>query len=311
MASLRLRSNGIWEIQFTNEYQKKKTITLSSRKYKQRTAQQLQDAVRILISKKINNDPTPDRVTKTWVKNATPEIQKKLAKFDLWTPPVEYSLGELWEKFIDQKSDKSEGTQKAYNTVKDRFLEYFDQKKSIEIVTKEVILEWKRHLFEVKNYAEATVKGTLVKTKAAFDWAKEQGWITKNPLDKVETGSYRNLENDRIITLEEFGKLLDACPDQEWRVIITLARVGGLRPCEIANLRWCNIDWKNNRFQVYSPKLKQHEKWYKREVPLFTEISVELEKLREVQGNGLPEYIINCCTDRTNANMVNDFTPIA
>ena len=29
--------------------------------------------------------------------------------------------------------------------------------------------------------------------------------------------------------MDEYAKLLDACPNQEWRTIIALARVGGLR----------------------------------------------------------------------------------
>ena len=150
-----------------------------------------------------------------------------------------------------------------------------------------------------------------MKTKAAFAWAKEEEWITKNPLDKVETGTYRNKKNDRTITLEEYRKLLLACPNQEWRVIIILARVGGLRPCEIVNLRWSRINWEGKRVNVFSPKLIQHEKLRERDVPLFDRIPEELARLRLEYGNDLPEYVINCFPDRTNANMVTDFAPIA
>ena len=312
MATLRQRTNGVWEIQFRDIHGRRRTITLSSRKYRERTARQLQNAVKVLINKKINNDPTQDRVTKAWVEATTPEIREKLAKFDLWNPPVQYTLEMLWDRFIHQKADKSKGTQKAYNSVKRRFFGYFVPNDSIESVSRDVILEWKNHLFETDNYSEATVKGTLVHTKAAFAWAKEQEWITKNPLDKVETGSYRNEANDRIITLEEYGKLLDACPTQEWRTIITLARIGGLRPCEIANLRWTNIDWVRGCFQVFSQKLKGRKN-HKREVPLFPEIVVELSKLRSIlalQTDSPPEYIITRITDRSNTNLAYAIIPI-
>ena len=311
MATLQQRKkngkNGGWEIQFRDLHGRRRTITLGQ-KYKDRMALQLRDVVEVLVDKKINADPTIHKPTQTWVEKAPPEIREKLARFDLWTPPVQYTLETLWDRFINQKADKSKGTQKAYNSVKKRFFGYFDPTESIASVTKDRILEWKGSLFE--DYSEATIKGTLVHAKAAFAWAIEEEWITKNPLNKVETGSYRNEENDRIITMEEYVRLLDACPHQEWRVIITLARIGGLRPCEIVNLRWSSIDWVRGCFQVVSPKLKGRKN-YKREVPLFPDIVTELKRLLLDYEDGVPDYVINCHSDRSNANFVWAFIPIA
>jgi len=308
MATLRQRTNGIWEIQFRDLDGRRKTITLG-RKYRERIARDLQNAVRVLVDRKNQGDPKVHRPTQAWIEGTTPEIRKKLAKFDLWTPPVQYTLEMLWDRFINQKADKSKGTQKAYHSVKRRFFGYFDPQESIKTVTKDAILEWKNHLFETENYSEATIKGTLVHAKAAFAWAIAKEWITKNPFGKID-GSYRNEENDRIITPEEYSRLLDACPNQEWRVIITLARIGGLRPCEIVNLRWSSINWVKGCFQVFSPKLKGRRN-YKRGVPLFPDIVVELKKLLLAYGDTPPEYVINCHSDRSNANFVWAFIPIA
>jgi len=55
-------------------------------------------------------------------------------------------------------------------------------------------------------------------------------------------------------------KLLEACPDTEWRLIIALARCGGLRiPSEALALTWAGIDWAHGRFRVRSPKTEHHE----------------------------------------------------
>jgi hypothetical protein len=44
-------------------------------------------------------------------------------------------------------------------------------------------------------------------------------------------------------------RVLDACPDVEWRVIIALTRFGGLRvPAEVQTLGWTDIDWESNRW---------------------------------------------------------------
>ena len=79
--------------------------------------------------------------------------------------------------------------------------------------------------------------------------------------------------------MAEYAKLLEACPSQEWRTIIALARIGGLRcPSELKQLKWTDIDWSGNRFVVRSPKTEHHEGQDQRIVPLFPELRVELEK---------------------------------
>ena len=120
--------------------------------------------------------------------------------------------------------------------------------------------DWKEFLLDGGRLATATVAGTIEKTKAVFNWAKDQKWITESPLKGVGAGSYRNEDNDRFVTQEEYYLLLDACQCQEWRTIIALARMGGLRPCEIMVLRWSDIDRENDWFVVHSPKTKDRKR---------------------------------------------------
>jgi integrase len=136
--------------------------------------------------------------------------------------------------------------------------------------------------------------------KMVFNWAVDHDWLTKNPMKKIPNGSFINRENDRIVTMEEYAKLLYACPNQEWRSIIALAKIGGLRcPSELQQLRWSDVDWTGNRFLVRSPKTERHEGHQERLVPLFPELRAELERhysLDETKGNEfvieLPEYIM-------------------
>jgi integrase len=93
--------------------------------------------------------------------------------------------------------------------------------------------------------------------------------------------------------MEEYAKLLAACPDQEWRTIIAFARIGGLRcPSELKRMRWSDMNWAENRFLVRSPKTERHEGHRERLVPLFPELRAELERhfsLVETEGN---EFVI-------------------
>jgi integrase len=95
----------------------------------------------------------------------------------------------------------------------------------------------------------------------------------------ISAGSFVNRDKDRFITMEEYAQLLEACPNQEWRTIIALARIGGLRcPSELKQLQWKDVDWEHNRFLVRSPKTERHAGRGERLVPLFPELRAELEK---------------------------------
>ncbi|MCL2710968.1 MAG: hypothetical protein FWE95_08810, partial [Planctomycetaceae bacterium] len=126
-------------------------------------------------------------------------------------------------------------------------------------------------------------------------------------------GSFLNPAKTREVTMAEYHRLLDACPCQEWRVIITLARIGGLRPCEIMVLRWSDIGIgeHGDRFRVFSPKLKRFDHLREREPALFPEVLAELDKLRTIPGNEDREYIINRYTNRENVNFGQPFDTIA
>jgi len=120
----------------------------------------------------------------------------------------------------------------------------------------------------------------LKQTKTCLTWAVDQKWIAKSPLDGIGRGSFRNKSNDMIIPMNFYYRLLDVCPCLDWRVIIALARIGGLRaPSEIVALRWEDVNWEKNCFYVRSSKTEEHEGKESRIVPIFPELKAELETL--------------------------------
>jgi len=133
----------------------------------------------------------------------------------------------------------------------------------------------------------------LKTVKTVLNFAVKQDWLTKSPLKEIPIGSFVNRDNDRIVSMEEYAKLLNACPNQEWRTIIALARLGGLRcPSELKQLRWSDVNWDQNRFLVRSPKTERHAKHRERFVPLFPELREELNRhflLINTKGN---EFVI-------------------
>src|SRR5262249_36258928 len=87
------------------------------------------------------------------------------------------------------------------------------------------------------------------------------------------------------------GLVLDACPDAQWRLIVALARYGGLRcPTEVLALELGDVDWERQRFWVRSEKTEGQGKpgrW----VPLFPELRPHLEAVFDEAPAGTVHFI--------------------
>ena len=218
------------------ENRKRKSISLPGKKFNDKTAGELCRIVEKLLYYRDNPVEVPDKRTKTWLDSAGSVIQSKLAKAGLVQLQENHTLGELWTTFRNQKKNIKDSTLDGYDYAEHRF--FFDQKTNVKQLTPENFEDWKTHLLTEyksprngKSLTEATIAGTITKTKAVFNWAKSKKWITETPLEGVGRGSFVNRNNDRIITMDEYRRLLDACPCDDWRAIIALVRIGGLRCC--------------------------------------------------------------------------------
>jgi len=258
----------------------------------------LKSIIETLIYYRDNSIPTSDKRTQTWLESASPEIRQKLAKVGLLEIPDSHTLKELWDKFLEQKElDQrigriQESTLGQYEVARKRFFESFKETDLLAELSKETLAKWKTEL--LKRLAQGTVASQLKHTKSAFTWAVEQGWIEKSPLDGVGRGSFVNRERDQMISMDVYYRLLDACPCKDWRCIIALARIGGLRcPSEVVGLRWEDVNWELAKFYVRSPKTKHHEGKEGRWVPIFDALKPELEALFFDPPSEGREFVIN------------------
>ena len=269
----------------------RKTIYLGGRRYSKKTAERFKEIVETLLYYRRNGISVPDKRTEQWLTSAPIELKAKLAKAGLLAQPK--SLNQLWDAFLRSKTDVKQATLDKYEECRKLFFETFGMTAPVTSLTPDGLLEWKITLADA--YAEATVAGYIKNAKAVLNWAVKQDWIAKNPMQDIPRGSFRNKDKDRFITIDEYRKLLNACPNQEWRTIISLARIGGLRcPSELKQLRWSDINWEGNRFLVKSPKTERHEEHKERLVPLFTELRTEL---LATQKKG--EFVIQGLQDTT------------
>lgn len=116
--------------------------------------------------------------------------------------------------------------------------------------------------------------------------------VPSNPFEDLRAAIQSNPGRYYFIKQAEAQKVLDACPDAQWRLLFALSRYGGLRcPSEHLGLKWQDIDWDKGRMIVRSPKTAHLIGHESRVVPLFPEL---LPYLREVFEQAKPgtEYVI-------------------
>ncbi len=111
-----------------------------------------------------------------------------------------------------------------------------------------------------------------------FRHAYRKGLIEKNPFEGVAVGRATNDDRRVFVSCEISQRVLAKCPDWQWRLVVALARYGGLRcPSEIALLKWSDIHWDSERFTVTSTKTKRYGK-ATRVVPIFPELRPYLDE---------------------------------
>jgi integrase len=116
--------------------------------------------------------------------------------------------------------------------------------------------------------------------------------VSFNAFEELKSATRGNPERFYFVTQTETQKVLDACPDAQWRLLFALSRYGGLRcPSEHLGLMLRDINWEKGRMLVRSPKTAHHVGHDSRFVPLFPEL---LPYLREVFEEAEPgtEYVI-------------------
>ena len=82
-----------------------------------------------------------------------------------------------------------------------------------------------------------------------------------------------NKAREYFLSHRDAEKILEACPDTQWRLIFALARFGGVRtPSETLLLKWADVNWEKGRMLVHSSKTEHHPGGESRLVPIFPEL---------------------------------------
>lgn len=247
----------------------------------------------------------PDGDTARWVASLADEVYAKLAAVGLVTPRQGAGPGETLGPFLDayfaeRRVTRKAGTLIVWRQTRRCLIDYFGDGKPLKDITPGDADAWREHLLSAPGAREKvptplsvnTVRRRCGLAKQFFRAAVRRRLIPENPFDAVDTTVRGNRAKDYFVSREEAAKVLDACPDAEWRLLFAFSRFGGLRcPSEHLALKWGDIDWERGRIRVTSPKTAHHDGKAERIIPLFPELRPLLEAAFDAAPEG-SEYVV-------------------
>ncbi len=277
MASLSTNEkNGFKTIQFKARDGKRRSIRLGKMTAKLANAFKLR--VEYLISSQLTGNP-PDSETSQWLTSLDDSHYEKLVSVGL-VPQREKQnqlLGQFLDDYINGRDDVKKSTIEHLTRSALNLKEFFGHLLPLTAITSADAEDFQRYLVR-SGLSENTVRRRCGRAKQFFNYAKKKRLITENPFDDLKTNVGANREKMYFLKREDADKIVEACPDNEWRLLFVLARYGGLRcPSESLSLQWSHINWEKEKIVVPSPKTEHHEGGASRIIPLFPEIRPYLE----------------------------------
>ena len=263
----------LYRVSFTDENKKRRFIRLAG--VSKKDAEVIANKIRSIVSAKVSGEPLSPNVIE-WLGTRADYIYDKLAKVELIRPRCSLTVPKYFEQYADEKGQqKSESWRMNHGITLKKLEAYFSDMPLVEI-TDDDAQTFRKHLAD--NYAQATVSGDIKRIKTAFRKAMKDKLIFTSPFEEVVAGDQSNDERKYFITRDVIAKVLDTCPNAEWRLLVSLVRFGGLRnPSETLALKWEHVNWTEKTIRIPGSKGKDGEiRW--RTIPIFNEL---IEPLRE------------------------------
>lgn len=209
------------------------------------------------------------------------KLRERLVAVGLAKPRQSLALGKFIENFIASRNDVKPATLITYRNVQRHLVECFGADKSLRDLTPADADRYRSYLVGL-DLADNTIRKRCGIAKQFLDRACRWELIDRNPFDDLPSTARGNPKRFHFIDHAASQAVIDACPDDQWRLLFALARYGGLRcPSEILALTWQDVNWEKSTFTVTSSKTEHHEGKGTRVVPLFPELRQILRSVFE------------------------------
>lgn len=218
-------------------------------KVSQRQAEAVKVKIEDLVSAAIIGHAPSDE-TSRWLIGLDQELCDKLAAVDLAKKREAPALGAFCQSYIDGRKDIKQTTRINLERIQRCLVEFFGEKRALRTISAGDAEDFRQDLLG-QDMADNTVRRSVGRARQFFNDAKRRGMIQSNPFDGMAAAVWPNAERFYFISREDAAKVIEACPDAQWRLLFALCRFGGLRcPSEVLALAWSDVNWEHGRIRV-------------------------------------------------------------
>ena len=136
-----------------------------------------------------------------------------------------------------------------------------------------------------RKLADNSLKKYIISTTGIINYALERGYITKNPLEKLNKSHLKDVSRLRYLSTSEW-EVLESILKQEDNDLydyVVFAMNSGLRLGEQLNLSLDRVDLKNAEIYIIETKTKTN-----RTIPINPVLLDVLNKRKNIKGNVFP-----------------------
>jgi integrase len=266
MASVANDPNGRKRVQFMLSDGERKTIRLGKcdRKYAEKIAGHVED----LLAAKIGAQSLAPR-TASWLADIDEVIREKLVAVGLVEAQQRLTVGEFVTTWLASKqaAGHKPTSLRAWGQTTGAIVEHFGERplSSLNHADGEAF----RSAMQGRKLRATTIHKRLGHARQMLEDGVRLGHLTTNPWKHVRHRAGDPSERRAYVPVADAERVIDHCPNVWWRLLVALARFGGLRvPSEALSLTWRDVDWERGRLSVPSPKTEHLGKPH-RILPLF------------------------------------------
>lgn len=217
----------------------------------------------------------PDTRTLAWLDKIGPKLRARMAKAGLCESNprnADVTLGAFVAAFLTDYTAGNKGTKKTIQVAANRLIRHFGADTLMRSISASKARECieslnTRRTIKARKLSDASASTTVKKARQLWKEALKRGFVAENVWLSVPMGSQENEERGVYVPRGDIAKVIEQCPNAEWRLIVALSRFAGLRcPSEHLRLKVADIDWRRDRFRVRGKGGKN--RW----VPIFPEL---------------------------------------
>jgi integrase len=248
------------------------------------------------------------RATSRWLAALSDAQHGKLSKQKLIDPREnnqrgrEIRLVDWIDSYIESRVDVKQSTKLTYLRARNSAVAYFGESRKLSDVSArdaEAFVRWletegnRRNVKDgTTGVAKNTARRTVSKMSQFFNAAVRDGLLPTDPFADLPRSMSANRDNFHFVEWSTINDCINVIDDVDWKTLLALARLGGLRiPSELNQLRWSDIDFENNRITIRATKTERYSGNGVRVCPLYPQLRPYLEAARVAPGAD-PEFVI-------------------